>query len=348
MAKWIVSLGVVFVCLLLPSAASAAEDAWTQPARYGFEYRVDFPALTGVEADHLRVWIPYPAQTDHQKVLSADIDSPWPYKIHTDGFGNRVVYLEGRGVPNKPLVMRFTVERWPSDGVRLNEIRADTPLDPKRYLHADKLIPLGGLIKQVAEQQSRGHKTEAEKIRAFYDYVVKTMRYNKDGTGWGRGDAVWACTNKRGNCTDFHSLFIGMARSENIPARFFIGFPIPDAASGEIPGYHCWAEYYDRTRGWVPIDASEANKSGQTDAYFGRLPNDRIQLTNGRDLTLVPPQQGAPLNYFIFPYAEADGKPLAKIPARFHFERLPITSAPERFRSDGSVGSDRSVREGGG
>lgn len=30
----------------------------------------------------------------------------------------------------------------------------------------------------------------------------------------------------------------------------------------------------------------------------------------GRDLVLNPPQSGEPLNYFMYPYAEADGKPL--------------------------------------
>jgi transglutaminase-like putative cysteine protease len=44
------------------------------------------------------------------------------------------------------------------------------------------------------------------------------MRYDKTGTGWGRGDVLYACDAKKGNCTDFHSLFIAMARSQGIPA----------------------------------------------------------------------------------------------------------------------------------
>jgi len=37
--------------------------------------------------------------------------------------------------------------------------------------------------------------------------------------GWGRGDAKWACDAKFGNCTDFHSYFMGLARSKGPPAR---------------------------------------------------------------------------------------------------------------------------------
>ena len=61
--------------------------------------------------------------------------------------------------------------------------------------------------------------------------------------------------------------------------------------------------------GWVPIDASEAQKfADKRDYYFGHLCENRVQLSSGRDVNLVPKQAGEPLNYFIYPYAEADGK----------------------------------------
>jgi len=310
--------------LILPAAVLAgatADDPWREPARYEFHYDVEPPDLGEISPPRVRIWIPYPAETADQKVLSAKIESPWPWRVTRDGFGNRSVYVEGRGKPGGPIRMRFEIERRPSSGVRPAAITAGTSLDPELYRRSDRLIPIDGMIRAIAEQESEGHESNADKIRAFYDYVVRNMRYNKDGTGWGRGDAMWACTNKRGNCTDFHSLFIGMARSQGVPARFIIGFPIPPGPGGTIPGYHCWAEVYEAKRGWVPIDASEAKKTGRIEAYFGSIPNNRVQFTTGRDLTLEPPQQGPPLNYFIYPYAEADGKPVRNVPAVFRFER---------------------------
>jgi len=323
-------LGLAALLLLLPSVGRSEEsyDVWSRPARYRFEYRVDASLLTTAKAKRLRVWLPYPADTDDQKVLSAEVESPWAHRVTRDTFGNRMVYVEGNDAPPSDIVMRFVVERRPTGGIPRSEVTADSPLDPARYLKSNKLIPLDGLIRDVAAEQGRGIDDQGAKARAFYDYVVRTMTYNKDGTGWGRGDAVWACTNKRGNCTDFHSLFVGMARSQNIPARFLIGFPIPAGVErGAIPGYHCWAEYFSSDRGWIPLDASEAKKSGWFDAYFGWLPSDRIQFTVGRDLTLEPPQDGPPLNYFIYPYVEADGVPVADVKATFAFERLPLTSS---------------------
>jgi len=141
---------------------------------------------------------------------------------------------------------------------------SNTAADPllQRYLEPDKLVPLNGVIAELAREHTARNTSDIVKARHIYDYVVSTMHYDKSGEGWGRGDAVWACTSKRGNCTDFHSLFIGMMRASGIPARFEIGFPLPDAkAAGEIPGYHCWAEFYVNGIGWIPVDASEGSKN---------------------------------------------------------------------------------------
>jgi len=132
---------------------------------------------------------------------------------------------------------------------------------------------------------------------------------------------LYACTAKKGNCTDFHSLFIAMARSQGIPARFEIGFPLPaDKTSAEIAGYHCWAEFFDPQNGWVPVDISEAWKHPEKkDYFFGAHDANRMQFSIGRDLKLNPAQQGEPLNYFVYPYAEFDGKEYPRVDMQFSF-----------------------------
>ena len=82
-----------------------------------------------------------------------------------------------------------------------------------------------GLPAELAVKVTEGKTQPLDKARAIYDYVFTTMRYDKTGTGWGRGDVLYACDAKKGNCTDFHSLFIAMARSQGIPARLKSDFP---------------------------------------------------------------------------------------------------------------------------
>jgi transglutaminase-like putative cysteine protease len=271
-----------------------------------------------------------PVETASQRLLSSEISSPWPHREATDAFGNQMVFVEPSdllraGSVDTELVARFVVERSPALGVPASapSVRSGERLDPKRYLNAQRKIPLEGIIADIAARESEGIANEAEKIRALYDYVYRTMTYAKHGDGWGKGDAVWACHSKYGNCTDFHSLFIGMARSQGIPARFLIGFPIPkDQTQGEIPSYHCWAEVYQTDRGWFPLDVSEAKKSSRASDYYGKVPSDRIEFTVGRDLILTPPQAGEPANFFIYPYVEVDGKRVDGVPAHFTFKRF--------------------------
>jgi transglutaminase-like putative cysteine protease len=182
-------------------------------------------------------------------------------------------------------------------------------------------VPLQGVIEELSAQETRGIQDPLGKARAIYNYVIASMRYDKSGTGWGNGDAIWACTSKRGNCTDFHSLFIGMARAAGIPSRFEIGFPLPgDQHEGAIAGYHCWAQFYLESYGWVPVDASEAWKHpDKKDYFFGAHDDNRVQFSVGRDIRLDPLQQGDPLNYFVYPYAELDGKPFA-VESKFSFQ----------------------------
>jgi transglutaminase-like putative cysteine protease len=305
------------------TATLAAADPWRGAARYEFEYRVRVATIAPSGA-RAALWVPYPTENLDQRVVDARVEAPWPWRLtREEKFGNRIVYAEGTPDAHTPdLVMHLTVERHPSTGIPAGVASAEETLRPARYEMPDKLIPFHETIRRLAERESKGRASQSEKARAFYDYVYRTMAYDKDGSGWGRGDAVWACENKRGNCTDFHSLLIGMLRTQGIPGRFVIGFPIPDGDAGPVGGYHCWAEFYDGQRGWLPVDASEAKKKGMADAYYEKIPNDRIEFTAGRDIVLNPPQEGEPLNYFIYPYVEVDGKPVEPPKAAFRFRRL--------------------------
>jgi transglutaminase-like putative cysteine protease len=180
-------------------------------------------------------------------------------------------------------------------------------------------------VKQWAnEVVTQAHaRTDLDKARAIYNHVINTVHYDKTGTGWGRGDIYYACDARRGNCTDFHAIFIGYCRAVNIPARFAIGVSLPtDRPTGQISGYHCWAEFYLNGVGWVPIDASEAAKNpARRDYFFGTHDENRIEFSVGRDLKLYP-EQAEPLNFFVYPYAEVAGQPVTGVKSKFTYQAL--------------------------
>ncbi len=338
-----IAFTLLFVLPAISPILMAGFRVETQPApasrTFAFRYEVHVPGMKGA-AGKLLLWLPLPQQDEYQKIRELQIESP---VAHTTGreseYGNSYVLFQPTPAQLESgfdATIHFVATRFEhkvslnSASAKLVAMNTLASPDLQRYLEPDKLVPLNGVIADLAKQETAGDTTTLAKARHIYDYVLATMRYDKSGQGWGRGDAVWACTSKRGNCTDFHSLFIGMMRASGIPARFEIGFPLPDSKSeGDIPGYHCWAEFYLDGTGWVPVDASEAWKNpAKRDYFFGAHDVNRVFFTYGRDLHLSPDQKGDPLNYFIYPYAELDGKPFTGFQTHFSFRDIvPAPSA---------------------
>src|SRR5262249_17288239 len=134
-------------------------------------------------------------------------------------FGNQSLHVRVDR-PGGPLEIALAIE-----ATRRENAGHRAPLsaeDRRILLAAEPLGPLDGPIRELAQSATKGLSTEEAKARAIYEKVTSMMRYDKTGTGWGRGDALFACDAKRGNCTDFHALLIGVARSAGIPARFAI------------------------------------------------------------------------------------------------------------------------------
>lgn len=323
--------------LLLSTALAVAE---TPPRKRAFEFTYtakveEIPAGAG----KVEVWVPYPQTDEYQKISGIRVNTPVAAKVYQEkSSGNSMLHFVVEK-PRQPieLSISFAVEReeyvnkdFPKSG---GDPRAKLSPDVARWLKPEKLVPIDERIRQLAQEVTANQKTPLDKARAIYDYVVKTMAYDKSGTGWGNGDIYWACDAKRGNCTDFHALFIGLNRAVGIPARFSIGFPLPadNKDQGEVGGYHCWAEFYLPGFGWVPVDASEAKKNlDKKEYFFGALDEHRVQLTTGRDLKLEPRQKGDLLNYFVYPYVEVDGKPHKSLGKKFSYRKLDSGMASAR------------------
>ena len=314
-------------------AIPATPDSKSTRSFY-FSYEVTVPANPEAgSGGHL--WIPVPQSDAHQNISNLKIVSEVKHKMGRDAlYGDTFALFSPTAAQTAAgyrVALSFDVTRHEYsvnvNAPALQNASARIPANDKllhRYLEPDKLVPLNATIAELAKEHTQGAETPLEKARSIYTYVASTMRYDKSGQGWGRGDAMWACDSKRGNCTDFHSVLIGMLRSSGIPARFEIGFPLPeDKSGGDIPGYHCWAEFYLNGAGWIPVDASEASKNPAKRKYFfGTVDVNRVMFTYGRDIRLSAEQKGDALNYFIYPYAEENGKPVKNLQTRFSFRDL--------------------------
>jgi transglutaminase-like putative cysteine protease len=274
------------------------------------------------EAKEIHVWIPLAETGVEQEVFRREIDSPVPYSIRKDPeFGNDILSLTLRPPIPQPLeiAIHYQARLWGERGPSV-----PLPLEAgekERYLRPEGLVIVDDEVRRRTLEATAGRPSRWDKARGIYDHVIGHMRYDKTIPGYGRGDTARACSVGAGNCTDFHSLFISMARADRIPSRFKIGFIVPSESSGIISGYHCWAEFYAEGKGWTPVDASEAWKHPDLkDHYFGAREGNRFLVSFGRNIQLVPPPQNGPANILFYPYVEVDGRAFDGVATEFRFK----------------------------
>ncbi len=326
-------VGLVLALVLIPAFGAAEER------QFSFRYHTEVgPIPPGAGPVH--IFIPIPVENGKQSVASLEIEASIPGAIETEPvYGNRFWHGQLAESDGEPITVTLTSEvvRRPVSG---GSASAPSPLDEaetarflgpnRRVVVADEM--LDPILREIRAKVAGGGR--AETARAIYDWVVDNVTYKRVGTGWGNGDTFWACSERYGNCTDFHALFISLARTEGIPAKFEMGFPVPDdRPEGAVDGYHCWVEFHLTESGWTPIDASEASKHPERrEALYASQPADRIHFSTGRDLRLGPDHRGEPLNYFIYPHVEVNGAPWAGALERdFRFQERP--GAPGTVRA---------------
>src|SRR3972149_1441918 len=264
------------------SISNSGKNLSAREFRFSYELTVSsIPSNSG----QIIIWMPVPESNDYQKISDLKISSPYPYTTYQESeYGNRILKIEAKGkVPETLLVsLEFTVRREAYSAlgrpVRVNQEVARENL--RRFLVPDLLVPISGPIKAEADKVVKQDMTSLQKARAVYEYVSSKLTYDKSGTGWGRGDAVYACQALAGS----------------------------------------WAEFYLEGKGWIPVDASEGNKHPELrEFYFGQLDANRVEFTLGRDIQIDPQRRIEHLNYFIYPFVLVDGKVHQEIETKFRF-----------------------------
>lgn len=271
---------------------------------FAFFYEAHLPEMQ----EKARMWLPIASSDDFQNVTVLKIEAPAPHQIVQDKeFKNSILFMElGPEYSGKTVRINYVVTRKEKGAY------VDVHSDPQKFLAANMLMPLGEPFRNIAQEAIGTKRNESHlmQARALYDYIIDNMRYMKYGN-FGRGDALYACDTRTGNCSEFHSFFISLARTVGIPARFAIGASIPsDRNDGGIDGYHCWAEFYAEGK-WWPVDISEGNKyTALATYYFGRHSANRFELSHGRDLIVDPAPRSGPINMLAYPLLEVGGEPV--------------------------------------
>jgi len=215
--------------------------------------------------------------------------------------------------------------------------------NPALYLHPTPHMPNDGIVAESASDITRGLKDPLDKAHAIYEWIVDNTFRDPKVEGCGTGDirAMLVTGDLRGKCADINALFVGLARAAGIPSREVYGIRVADSAQFKSLGkssdvskaQHCRAEFYLAGSGWVPVDPADVRKAVLEEKLplddariralrtrlFGYREMNWVAYNTARDVELTP-RTRAPLNYFMYPYAEsAAGTSFGIHPDRFTY-----------------------------
>ena len=128
----------------------------------------------------------------------------------------------------------------------------------------------------LSNQLCEGKTSIGDKIEAILDWIINNIEYEPDLVS--SQGAYLTYFTKRGDCSDFSTLFVTLCRIQGIPARkivglvlfddngyplynlkagdeisYFLGLNPEGGGEGNVPG-HAWAEYYIPGYGFISTD----------------------------------------------------------------------------------------------
>ena len=312
----------VLIALLLMAPA-----AWAR-SRAGI-VTVDVDLSAQDPGKEVRLWLPYPVSDAHQIINGIKVSGDYAESgVYTEPVnGTAILFARwDAGARHRSLSFSFHAERQEIvRGQFPTTEPAWNPADYREYLSPTSLGPVNGAVKALADRITKGKTTVLAKARAIYDWTCENMYRDPATKGCGKGDVCNLLKTPGGKCTDISSVYIALARAAGVPAREVFGIRLGKKATADITDWqHCWVEFFLPGHGWTPVDPADVRKAmlveklelqdaktqHYRDYFWGGIDPYRVKLASGRDLILNPPQAGAPLNTFGYPYAEVGGKPL--------------------------------------
>jgi transglutaminase-like putative cysteine protease len=331
---------------VMPSAVRETMAAQSAEGWRTFETvtRVEIVNPTGVS----RAWVPVPwtVKSDWHNPMGNKWSGNGQMQMVSDGkYGAEMVlaeWKEGEKAPVLEVTSRFATR---DRAVDLTKTSASAPkLSAAEYkfeTSATELLPTDGLVFDTAEAIVKGAKTDVEKARAIYEWIVdNTFRDPKvRGCGWGDIQSMLETRNFGGKCGDLNAMFVAMARSQGIPARDIYGVRVAPSAFGyksmglgstnASKAQHCRAEFFAQGIGWVPVDPADVRKVvleeppgnlSVTDPkvvamrkkLFGAWETNWLAYNTAHDVKL-PGSSGTKIPYLMYINGETGGKPLDQL-----------------------------------
>ncbi|MBW1895142.1 MAG: transglutaminase domain-containing protein, partial [Deltaproteobacteria bacterium] len=226
---------------------------------------MDFDLSAHTTDKEVQIWLPYPVSDSHQHITNIHVEGNYTeYAVYTDQkFQAPMIYAKWEnGAKTRKLTFSFTAKRRKiTRDILPARMVAWDPSDYKLYLAPNRLGPIDGEVKKLADDITEGKNTLLEKAKAVYDWTCENTYRNPKTRGCGEGNVCLLLNDPGGKCVDINSIFVALAKAAGIPAREMFGIRQGKESGQDITTwYHCWAEFYLPGNGWIPVDPADVRK----------------------------------------------------------------------------------------
>lgn len=289
-----------------------------------------------------RVWAPAAMlrPTPFQRTIANDVhcEGGTAKTFQTDANAPGIAAAEfPAGVkPALTVVNRVRTKNWTVDLTARSGARAADAAELAESLRPTRYLPTDGIVKETADEITKGAGADVEKARAIYEWIVENTYRNPKTRGCGLGDIRFMLESRDlgGKCADLNSLYVGLARASGLPARDVygirtakseLGYKSLGASSEKITkAQHCRAEVYLRGYGWTPVDPADVRKvmleeppgsrpigdamvKSARERLFGSWEMNWMAFNSANDVKL-PGSDGPAIPFLMYPQAETGGR----------------------------------------
>jgi transglutaminase-like putative cysteine protease len=302
-----------------------------------------------------RIWLPAALlnNTNYQKTLAnkftADGGNAKLVESGPDSLGIVVAEFPDGARPVLTLTSRVATKDYGINFSAPGNAPKESPTALAHFLRPTKLLPTDGIVKTRATEITSGAKTDIDKARAIYEWIVVSTFRNPKTRGCGTGDIRFMLESGDlgGKCADLNALYVGLARAAGLPARDVYGIRVAKSNFGYkslgtssetiTKSQHCRAEVYLNTYGWVPVDPADVRKvvleeppgnrplddemvKAARTRLFGSWEMNWMGYNFAHDVTL-PGSSSAPVGFLMYPHAETKEGPIDSLdPDNFKYE----------------------------
>jgi transglutaminase-like putative cysteine protease len=364
------SAGVISAGMAFAGGTRLLSEDLAAPGWRTFELTTRVEVLKPSGTTH--IWLPagLVTETPFQRTLSNSYHAEGGVAKMTgnkaDALGIVVAEFPSGVKPMLTLTSRIATKNIAVDVTKRGKAAQGNATDLQYCLRPTRLLPTDGIVKATAAEITKGAKTDVEKARAIYEWIVDNTFRDPKTQGCGLGDIRFMLESKDlgGKCADLNALYVGLARASGLPARDVYGIRVAKSELGykslgtasEVvtKAQHCRAEVYLKEHGWVPVDPADVRKVVLEEPpgnrplddemvkkararLFGSWEMNWIAYNFAHDVAL-PGSSGAPIPFLMYPQAEtADGRLDCLNPDGFHYEITSREIAPATRATRSSI-----------